>query len=138
MRFDDTKPRDITPYERFLLSALRKRPAMYLGTKSLARFDAWLNGYEIALVAAKVPLEEHCIFPSGKTSLHDYAAEKYLGKGAESTCGWINCIFAYEPDDKKALDVCFEFLDEYLIANGFEPIPDFDATYANKPKGDNK
>ena len=84
----------------------------------------------------KIPPEAHNILPIGEIDIHDYAAEKYLGKGKESTCGWINCILAYESDDKKALDVCFDFLDEYLIANGFEPIPDWDTTYKNNPKGE--
>ncbi|MBQ9947770.1 MAG: hypothetical protein IJO91_05215 [Oscillospiraceae bacterium] len=119
-------PFDIPTAERRLLSSLRKRPAMYLGKKSLTRFEAWYHGYEAAIVTAGLSYYEHNILPDGKMSIHDYAAEKYLGKGKESTCGWINCIRTFEPDDTKALDVCFEFLDEYLIHLGFEPVPDWD------------
>ena len=122
----DNAPYDISPVARRLLSSLKKRPAMYLGKKSLTRFEAWYHGYEAAILTAKLPYREHNILPDGEVSIHDYAAEKYLGKGRESTCGWINCIRAYERDDEKALDVCFGFIDEYLMFLGFEPIPEWD------------
>ena len=122
----DNVPYDISAAARRLLSSLKKRPAMYLGKKSLTRFEAWYHGYEAAIRAAKLPYYEHNILPCGEVSIHDYAAEKYLGKGRESTCGWINCIRACEPDDEKALDVCFGFMDEYLMFLGFEPIPEWD------------
>ena len=122
----DNAPYDISPVARRLLSSLKKRPAMYLGKKSLTRFEAWYHGYEAAILTAKLPYREHNILPDGEVSIHDYAAEKYLGKGRESTCGWINCIRVYERDDVKALDVCFGFIDEYLMFLGFEPIPEWD------------
>lgn len=122
----DNEPVDITPDERRILAGLKKRPAMYLGRKSLRSFDIWLNGYQIALRMTGIPQTVRNILPDGEVSIHDFAAEKYLGKGKESTCGWINCILSHEPDDTKALDVCFEFLDEYLCYLGFEPLSQTD------------
>lgn len=116
---------DISPAERRLLSALKKRPEMYLRTKCLTNFSAWLCGYQSAIRAKGLPWKEDCIVPDGDISIHDFAAEK-LGGDKQSTCGWISYILAYEPDDKKAFDVCFELLDKYLMFLGFEPIPDWD------------
>lgn len=126
---------DITPAERKLLSALRRRPGMYLGKKSLVRFVAWADGYEFALEKQGILYKECCLLPfSDEINIHDYAAKKYYGKDNSGPVGWWSWIQAYEQDDAKALDVCFEFLDEYLQFLGFEPIPDWDTVYDKRNK----
>lgn len=126
----DERPLDITPDERYLLSCIRRRPALYLWNKSFKAFLGYIMGYQHALAKAKFPLSGHTLLPDG---MHEFAAEKYLG-GVENmgVCGWMSCIEKYQPDDKKALDEFFVFLDEYLVHLGYEPIPDWDAVYGKK------
>ncbi len=126
---------DITPEERKLLSSLRRRPGMYLGKKSLERFRHWSSGYRGALCMMS---SERSLFPDyTEIDINDYAAKKYHGKDCSGALNWISWIQAYEKDDAKALDVCFEFLDEYLRLLGFEPIPDWDTVYAKKQDDNN-
>lgn len=121
---------DITPEERRLLSSIRRRPGMHLGKKSLERFWLWSDGYIVATMSS-----ERSLFPdSDEIDIHDYAAQKYHGEKCSGALNWISWIQAYEKDDAKALDVCFEFLDEYLQLLGFEPIPDWDTVYDKRNK----
>ena len=81
---------------------------------------------------------ERSLFPDyTEIDINDYAAKKYHGKDCSGALNWISWIQAYEKDDAKALDVCFEFLDEYLRLLGFEPIPDWDTVYAKKQDDNN-
>ena len=103
---------------------------MHLGKKSLERFWLWSDGYIVATMSS-----ERSLFPdSDEIDIHDYAAKKYHGEKCSGALNWISWIQAYEKDDAKALDVCFEFLDEYLQLLGFEPIPDWDTVYDKRNK----
>ncbi len=121
----ENRPQDIAPAERRVLSSLKKRPGMYLGTKSFKAFVAWMHGYTHALSTAKIPPEQHNLLPDG---MHEFAAKKYLGdEDYVGPLGWMSFIEMHvEHDDKKALDEFFSFLDEYLEFLGFEPVPDWD------------
>jgi len=126
----DERPLDITPDERYLLSAMRRRPGMYLGTKSFRVLVGFIMGYNDALVTATISPALHNLLPDG---MNEFAAEKYLG-GVEnmSAYGWMSCIEMHQPDDQKAVDEFFSFLDEYLLHLGYEPIPDWDTVYGNQ------
>lgn len=112
------KNRNITSDERILLSSLKRRPGMYLGTTTLTNFITWLFGYEEALKITGL-YSERIILPDG---FQDYAAMKYLGY-TKTAMGWSSLILEKEPDEKKAFFVFFELLDEYLVSLGYEPIP---------------
>lgn len=121
----NTKPMDITPDERKLLSNLKKRPGMYLGKAELSRFVNWSMGYDIAMYITKQN-KEHNILPGG---LHEYAAMKYLGH-TETAEGWFTLILQNEPNEQKALQIFFNMLDKYLISLGYEPIPDLNEEFS--------
>lgn len=117
----DKKNFDITRDERMLLSSLKRRPGMYLGKASLTAFVNWVDGYKSALMTTKL-YSERVILPDG---LHDYASIKYLGHTA-TVKGWFSIILEKEPNEKKALEIFWELLDEYLVSLGYEPIPLFE------------
>lgn len=117
------KNRNITSDERILLSSLKRRPGMYLGKTALTNFAIWTFGYEEALKITGL-YSERVILPDG---FQDYAAMKYLGY-TKTPMGWSSLILEKEPDEKKAFDVFWELLDEYLVSQGYEPIPLFEDT----------
>ncbi len=112
---------DITKDERMLLSGLKRRPGLYIGKTTLTGFVGFVHGYKNALMMTKL-YSERVILPDG---LNDYAAMKYLGH-AKTSKGWFTLILENEPDEKKAFDVFWELLDEYLVSLGYEPIPLFE------------
>lgn len=112
---------DITKDERMLLSGLKRRPGLYIGKTTLTGFVGFVHGYKNALMMTKL-YSERVILPDG---LNDYAAMKYLGH-TETSKGWFTLILENEPDEKKAFDLFWEVLDEYLVSLGYAPIPDCD------------
>ncbi|MDE7289678.1 MAG: hypothetical protein K2N71_09305 [Oscillospiraceae bacterium] len=117
------KNRNITNDERMLLSSLKRRPGMYLGTTALTNFLIWIFGYKEALKITGL-YSERVILPDG---FQDYTAMKYLGY-TKTAMGWASLILEKEPDEKKAFDVFWELLDEYLVSQGYEPIPLYEDT----------
>lgn len=113
---------NITSDERMLLSSLKIRSGMYLGTTTLTNFINWTFGYTIALRITGLYSERE-ILPDG---IVDYIALKYTGSTEIPSNGWISIILEKEPDEKKAFFVFFELLDEYLVSFGYEPIPLFE------------
>lgn len=107
--------RDISGDERDFLSMLRARPGMYLAANSFQRLNAFLDGYRAALHTLGLG-DDHCILP---WTFHDFVQTKY---GIHDARGYSSIIAMHEPDDEKALWLFFDLLDEYLTANGFEPI----------------
>lgn len=113
---------NITSDERMLLSSLKRRPGMYLGTTTLTNFFNWTFGYTTALRMTGLYSERE-ILPDG---IVDYMALKYTGSTEIPSNGWLSIILEKEPDEKKAFFVFFELLDEYLVHFGYEPIPLFE------------
>lgn len=111
----DEEIRDISGQERDFLRKLRARPGMYLGTNSFQRLISFLGGYRAALQTLGLE-ENHCVLP---WRFHNFVQEKY---GIHDSRGYSSVISAQETDDGKALWLFFDLLDEYLTANGFEPI----------------
>ena len=115
------KNRNITSDERMLLSSLKSRPGMYLGTTTLTNFITWLFGYEEALKMTGLYSEREIL----SDGFQDYTAMKYLGY-TKTAMGWSSLILEKEPDEKRAFDLFWELLDEYLVSHGYEPIPIFE------------
>lgn len=114
------KIEDITLEERELLSKLKKRPGMYLGSPKLTDFVHWYQGYEAALITLKLH-HKHRILPE---NFGWYVTEKYLGH-RETAMGWWMFILQENADEKEALKIFFDLLDEYLVYLGYEKIPEY-------------
>ncbi|HEX4608613.1 MAG TPA: hypothetical protein VH092_10455 [Urbifossiella sp.] len=90
-----------------LLAAVRDRPGMYIGRKSLRDFYAWLGGLQFARMQAKLPplpgedeFDGFDAFVCDKYRWHDVG-------------GWAAKIAYYYHDGAGALDQFFALLDEY-------------------------
>ncbi len=116
---------DISPEERKLLAKVKLNPAMYLGKAELSRFENWFAGYYWGAYMAECG-KEHNIWPNGSMHINEYAAKKYKKESREigSVAGYRRFILHKEPDEEKALQIFWGFLDEYLISLGFEPVPE--------------
>ena len=90
------------------LSLIRTRPAMYLGTHSLVRLRAFLDG--CFFLAGQQGIE--CGAQPDFGGLHDWVAKRF--GWYESTAGWCSIILQEcGGDDSKALDCFFELVEEY-------------------------
>ena len=90
-----------------LLEAIRRRPAVYLGHKSLTAFRSWLEGYRYAKLevgAARSEEEEEF------RGFDSFVCEKYRW---HDTGGWAAKIAYYHQDDGAALDEFFKIVDEF-------------------------
>lgn len=115
------KNRNITKDERMLLSSLKRRPGMYLGKTTLTDFFIWIFAYKEALKNTGL-YSERVILPDG---FQEYTAMKYLGY-TQTAMGWSSLILEKESDEKKAFDMFWKLLDEYLVSFAYEPIPLFE------------
>ena len=106
---------DISPTERELLRGIRKRPCMYTGEYSLPRLRSFLDGYLGALALHGLD-GSFCILPG---EFHGFVTKRY---GLPGPMGWCLAILENVPDGKEAVETFFSLLDEFLEANGLEPI----------------
>lgn len=109
---------DISPRERILLSAIRRRPGMYVGEYSLSRLRNFFDGYRSAL--QEHHLDQCCCIIPGGIAFHDFVTKKY-GLYPDSI-GYDHAILNNIPDGKEAIETFFELLDAFLEENGFEKI----------------
>jgi hypothetical protein len=90
-----------------ILSSIKKRPGMYLGTSSITRLDMLLRGYSLARrevgVSPSEPEREFSGFQS-------WIQEKYGIKTGQS---WSKIILFYSIDEHEALERFFELYEEY-------------------------
>lgn len=120
---------DITEDERYILASLKRRWGLYISKNTLTAFADWVSGYAGALTMTKL-YTERIILPYG---LHEYAALKYLGN-TETVEAWQTLILKNEPDEKKALEIFWEILDEYLLSLGYKPLPSWEEAKAEWEK----
>lgn len=107
---------DITPFERTLLSKLRDRPALYLGTPSLRDFNHMADGYQFAMQTVG-QRERHNLLPEG---LNEFTA-RYYGESLGGRNAFT-MIFHRVSDDTEALEQFFVILDAYLVSLGYAPL----------------
>jgi hypothetical protein len=89
-----------------LLKAIRDRPALYLGERSLSALWYYLQGYQMALSGYDI----RAAFPV-PADFHEWVA--YRLHFYESTSGYRNMILKRTPDESLALDHFFGLLDEH-------------------------
>jgi hypothetical protein len=90
------------------LARVRPRPAMYIGSHSLTRLRAFLDG--CFYMAHEYAIE--CCEQPDFGGLHDWVAKRF--GWYESTAGWCNIIVQEcGGDEGKALDRFFELVEEY-------------------------
>jgi GNAT superfamily N-acetyltransferase len=110
------REKDITREERELLTNLRGRPGMYLGSESLYALHLFLEGYRIA--AMRHDLHDVQIIPEEfQAFVEDYY---FVRRGTPMS--WCTLIMQHQPDERKALDVFWELLNEYLVSVDCEEI----------------
>ncbi|QSJ18289.1 hypothetical protein JYQ62_05605 [Nostoc sp. UHCC 0702] len=94
-----------------ILSAIKKRPGMYLGTSSITRLDMLLRGYSLARREVGIPPTE----PESKfQGFQSWVQEKY---GIKTGQAWSKIILFFSIDEYEALQNFFELYEEYLNCN---------------------
>ena len=90
-----------------VLDAIRRRPAMYLGRKSLHDLYTWLAGYSMGRRwAGLAPSDEELEFGGFDAFVQDKYDWRDVG-------GWAAKIAYYHREDARALDEFFRLLDEF-------------------------
>jgi hypothetical protein len=110
-----------------LIDAIRQRPGMYFGSKSLTAFYHFFSGYQVACGIHQIKDDRLGLeIPS---DFHDWVA--YRTHFWESTSGWCNMIVATSQSEEEAFDRFFEFLKEHsarvprLVAEIIHPASNF-------------
>lgn len=92
-----------------LIDAIRQRPGMYFGSKSLTAFFHFLGGYQVACGLHQITDDRLGLeIPS---DFHDWVA--YRTHFHESTSGWCNMIVAKSQSEEEAFDRFFQLLEEH-------------------------
>lgn len=92
-----------------VIESIRRRPAMYMGVKSLTAFHQFLNGYQLACDLHQIKDDRLGLrIPS---DFHDWVA--YRTHFRESTTGWCNMIVATSKSEEEAFDRFFILLEEH-------------------------
>lgn len=92
-----------------LIDAIRQRPDMYFGSKSLTAFYHFLSGYQVACGLHQIKDDRLGLeIPS---DFHDWVA--YRTHFRESTSGWCKMIVATSQSEEEAFDRFFELLKEH-------------------------
>lgn len=91
-----------------LLKAIKAKPGLYIGIKSLVRLRTFIDGflYAVYLINGK---KRHIEF---YPDFQNWIAEKYH---IRSTHGWCEIINFYELSEEKAFDRFYELLNEFFI-----------------------
>jgi hypothetical protein len=115
-RAEDVKIRPMPDTVFGLLDAIRERPGVYIGRKSLRDFYAWLGGYRCARIQAGLPpLADEAEFGG----FDAFVCDKYRWYDVG---GWAAKIAYYHRDDAEGLDQFFVLLDEFRA--GKRPNPE--------------
>jgi hypothetical protein len=92
-----------------VIEAIRRRPGMYLGVKSLTALHQFLNGYQMACGFHQI--KDDRLGLRIPPDFHDWVA--YRTHFQESTTGWCNMIVATTKSEEDAFDRFFELLEEH-------------------------
>lgn len=95
-----------------ILTLIRARPALYLGSNSIVKLKAFLDGYYFSQYESDPNLslkddDEELFW----LKFQDWIANKYQIKSSQS---WASIISFFSTDDANALDRFFELVDEFM------------------------
>ncbi|GAB5517708.1 hypothetical protein [Rhodopirellula baltica] len=90
-----------------MLDDIRKRPALYIGSKTLTGLFHFLCGYQFARIEHDV-IDNQLALPD---DIHDWIAYRLHFK--ECTSGWHSMILSRASDESLAFDQFFVLLDEH-------------------------
>ncbi|MEG3439172.1 hypothetical protein V0288_18745 [Pannus brasiliensis CCIBt3594] len=97
-----------------LIDKIKKRPALYLGRRSLSHLCTFLDGYTFALRQQDIPVStEERIFEG----FQEWIEEKF---DRASTQHWSRIILFSSEDERDALETFFELFDEFIQENSEE------------------
>lgn len=92
-----------------LLEKIRKRPALYLGKRSLSHLQVFLDGYTFARrqsgISPSQQEEEFGLF-------QEWVEQRFNQAHTQS---WTKIILFYSEDESSALQRFFELLDEFRL-----------------------
>ena len=92
------------------IDTIRKRPGMYLGSKSITALSHFLNGYRFAEIDYEVKRIDE-LLPLNFKFMHEFTKIKLRN---DDNSGWCNQILQYcKGDEEKALDEFLELYDEF-------------------------
>ncbi len=98
------------------LNEIRKRPGMYLGEPSISKMSTFIDGF----LYCQQQIDKGYV--TSFDGFNDFVSIHFYGK--TSHLGWKDCILSNVIDEKRALEVFYELLDEYLKdikCEGFYP-----------------
>jgi len=90
-----------------LLEAIRKRPALYLGRKSVLSLQAFLDGYYFAR------RELNLVLTPQEQTLQDFMGWLRQRFQVETGEPWATILLANAPSEQDALTLFFTLLDEF-------------------------
>ena len=93
-----------------LLRRIKPRPGMYVRDASLSRLADYLRGYNMALVENNVP-GDHSVL----AGFQDFVEQH---NSFDVNQSWDNIILFQAADNRGALQIFWELLDEYLAQQG--------------------
>ncbi len=93
-----------------LLQKIKKRPAMYLGKKSIFSLQAFLDGYYFARRELKVELTEE---ESEFQEFLKWIRQKF---NVETGQLWASIVLFHSADESKAVERFFNLFEEFKVS----------------------
>ncbi len=91
-----------------LIAHIRKRPEMYLGSLSVIRLGAFLDGYYFA----RWELKENSHNFGTMNDFQDMVQERF---SVVQSFGWDRILEFFAGDDRKGLELFWKLWDEHLV-----------------------
>ncbi|MGK7926248.1 MAG: hypothetical protein AB4290_13560 [Spirulina sp.] len=98
-----------------LIQNIKQRPGMYLGQPSITRLRIFLMGYGMARGDLGISLTEQ---EKQFAGFQKWIEQKYQSNTTE---GWHRIILSQVQDEKLALDLFFELLEEFQLDRKWPP-----------------
>ena len=91
-----------------LIRKIQKRPALYLGQKSLSHLQVFLDGYTFARRQSGIPLSDQ---EKEFEGFQEWMEQRFKQPNNQS---WTKIILFYSEDEAQALDLFWELFDQFV------------------------